>query len=95
MKINYSETFLESVKRLAKMHLERCKTNPVLMAEHKRTVKQRECSKTHEKWLEDRDVHGHLGYYCARCGAWEMYYSWGNYTKESFMTCDELLAERK
>lgn len=89
------DDFFEAVERIAKDHRERCKTDPILRAEHEMAVKQRKCRKTHKRWDEDWDVHGPLDWYCARCGVPQHKYSMFEYSHQSFMTCDEILAERK
>lgn len=89
------ETFWEGVERLAKIHRERCKTDPVLRASWERSKRKTECSKTHKRWVQDSDVHGDLDSYCARCGTWDVYYHPQFDYKESFMTCDEILAAKK
>lgn len=86
--------FWKNVKRLADKHREACKTNPVLKAEWEKCVRQGECRATHKKWREDWDVHGALGRYCKRCGVAECCYDYLQYQRRSFMTCDEILAEK-
>lgn len=95
MKTKSSEGFWEGVQRLAKLHRERCKTDPVLRASWERSKKKSACSKTHKEWVQDYDVHGPLDSYCTRCGACDAHYSPQFDYKESFMTCDELLAAKK
>jgi len=72
----------------------RCKEDPGFKAEIEARRKVSYCRSTHKEWLRDSDVHGTIGWYCARCGAWENYYGAGNRQSESFMTCDELLADK-
>jgi hypothetical protein len=85
------ETFLESVKRLANIHRERCKTDPVLRASWESSKRKRECSASHDRWNEDYDIHGPLNSYCSRCGVCDLSYQPDANYKESFMTCDEIL----
>ena len=86
--------FWKGVERLVRKHKERCKTDPVFRAEHERVVKQRECFRTHKKWLEDRDIHGHLGRYCADCYVWRVEYAVFEYQRNSFLTCKQIKAKR-
>jgi hypothetical protein len=90
-----TESFLEGVKRLANIHRERCKTDPVLRASWERSKRRTKCNASHKKWDQDWDVHGALDSYCSRCGVCDVcYYPDGNH-KESYMTCDEILAAKK
>ena len=89
------ETFLESIHRLAEMHRKRCETDPVLRASWESSKKKRKCSASHDKWNEDYDIHGPLNSYCDRCGVCDLSYQPDANCKETFMTCDEILAAKK
>lgn len=89
------ETFLESIHRMAEMHRRRCEKDPVLKASMLRGRKRNKCNASHKKWNEDYDIHGPLNSYCDRCGVCDLSYQPDCNYKETFMTCDEILASRK
>lgn len=88
--MKFKTKFFRNTQNLAKLCEVMCKNDPVFKQEHDRLSKQRRCAATHKNWLEDRDVHGHLGYYCADCGVWQSAYSVMNSSRESYMTCEEI-----
>jgi hypothetical protein len=88
--------FPESWQRLFERLDRQKERDPVFRAHCERASLVRRCRVSHAgRMVEDRDVHGSLGYYCGRCGVSETVY-WGDaWNRRATMTCDEILAERE